>query len=232
MAYEASKNPDAGAEYGFLDLEPSCAATVPPAVADPQPYPGVVESHPYAVASTLLGFTFVADAAANDILVVTPWGTVRTVAVLPPVRIAITADIATRTGLPPCTVGATYVAEPVPTDVEIGPTGWLYVTTLPGKTALSGVPLGSVYAVNPLTGRMKLLATGFSSPVNLAVTPRGRVYVAELFANRISTISDGEPSPVVTLPQPAALEYAHGKLYASVNALSRTGAAALVTVEP
>ena len=54
---------------------------------------------------------------------------------------------------PACVVGEEYAFEPVPTDVEFGPDGWLYVSSLPGgpEDASLGAR-GAVFRVNPWTG--------------------------------------------------------------------------------
>ncbi len=44
----------------------------------------------------------------------------------------VTKESAAALELPDCVVGVTYAFEPVPTDVEVGKDGYLYVTTLPG----------------------------------------------------------------------------------------------------
>ena len=56
----------------------------------------------------------------------------------------------TRSGLPALRVGLYYWFEPVPTDVEIGPDGWLYVCSLPGGPEDGSLGAqGRVYKVNP-----------------------------------------------------------------------------------
>jgi len=52
----------------------------------------------------------------------------RTVAVLPGVPQRITPSAAIQNGLPLCTAGRIYTSEPVPTDVEVGPDGFWYVS--------------------------------------------------------------------------------------------------------
>ena len=49
------------------------------------------------------------------------------------------------------------------------------------RTAASA-PQGRVYKVNPKSGKVKLVAGGFISTVDLAVANNGDIYVAELFA--------------------------------------------------
>ena len=55
-----------------------------------------------------------------------------TLAVLDPAGIELTEEAVGMFGLPECVTGLTYFAEPVPTDIEMGPDGNLHVTTLPG----------------------------------------------------------------------------------------------------
>ncbi|WP_421734905.1 ScyD/ScyE family protein [Cellulomonas sp.] len=150
LAFERAANPDGAVEYSFTDLDPACAALVPPELA---PYTGAVDSHAYG-SLMLPGVTYVADAGANALLKVDRSGQVSTVAVLPPVPVEVTAEIAGAIGLPACVVGHEYNLEPVPTDVELGHDGWLYVSTLPGGPEDGSLgPIGSVYKVNPWTGR-------------------------------------------------------------------------------
>ena len=154
-AYEVRHNPDGGQSYGFQGLSDECAASVPDYIGG-EPYPGIVESHPYAVANALgAGGWYVADAAANAILHVSPRGRVSLVDVLPAQKVAITAEAAQMLGLPECTVGKKYAFEPVPTDVEVDQaTGKLVVSLLPGGPEDDSLGArGAVYRVNPKTHR-------------------------------------------------------------------------------
>jgi hypothetical protein len=216
--YEATRNPDQHQSYGLQGLTPECAAQLPPD-AGLLPYQGIVDSHPYAV-TPVWGGWLVADAGANAILKVSWWGDVHTVAVLPPqAPITVTAEGAAADGLPACVAGTKFVAEPVPTDVEVGRDG-LYVSTLPGGPEDPGLGArGSVYKVNPWNGSVKQIATGFAGAVNLAISPWGQIYVSELFGNQVSTIVHGQPQPVVSLPSPSGLEWSRGKLYVATSSL-------------
>jgi hypothetical protein len=146
--YENRVNPDQGTTYGFRDIDPTCAAKWPTANG-PATYTGAVDSHPYATYVRRDGWIYVADAGGNDVLLVSPSGhTIRTVATLPGIPLSITSDVASGMGLDPCFVGSTYYFEPVPTDIEVGPTGTVYVTSLPGGP--EGPQLGargSVFAI-------------------------------------------------------------------------------------
>ncbi|MFU8874437.1 ScyD/ScyE family protein [Micromonospora sp. SL4-19] len=227
--YEATVNPDQVNSYGFQGLTPECAAQVPAEIGA-DPYPGIVESHPYSVAILPDGSRAVADAAGNDIVRVAPNGTISTIAVLPPAPSVITAELAASVGLPDCTVGKIYNFEPVPTDVELGRDGLLYVSSLPGGPEdPSFGARGGVYSVNPTTGKVTRIASGFLGATNLAVAPDGTIYVAELFGNRISTVSRGGAKPFANVPFPAAVEWANGKLYATTDVF---GNGSVVTITP
>nr|WP_277818507.1 ScyD/ScyE family protein [Cellulosimicrobium arenosum] len=216
-AFEERRNPDAKVTYGFRDIRRSCLDQLPEELR-PQ-YQGIVESHPYATTSAV-GVTFVADAAANSILSVDWRGTVRTVAVLPAQPVRITAEIAAGQGLPECVVGKDYWFEPVPTDVEIGPWGQLYVTTLPGGPEDDSLGArGAVHTVSPFTGKVRTVATGLLSPTGLAVDVRGTVYVAELFGGQVSTPARKGPQAVVTVPLPGDVEITSKGLLATTNVL-------------
>jgi hypothetical protein len=215
-AYEASRNPDAANTYGFLDLGPTCAAKVPPEIGG-EPYTGTIDSNPYALANAPGGGWYVADSGANAILKVSSRGSVRTVAVLPPQPITLTAQMAQSIGLPPCTVGATYAFEPVPTDVEVNRWGGLIVSLLPGgpEDASLGAR-GSVVRVTT-SGAVRRIAGGFLGATNVALDGHGRIYVAELFANRISVLRNGVVRPFADIASPASVEIARGRLYASTD---------------
>ncbi len=110
----------------------------------------------------------VADAAANDILHVQANGTVDWVAVLTPVD------------LPPGQIDP----QPVPTSVAIGPDGAYYVgelTGFPGTPGLARVwriAPGSRHVFCPSTA-CALVASGFTSIMDLAFGPDGTLYVVE-----------------------------------------------------
>ncbi|MDZ5621550.1 ScyD/ScyE family protein [Nocardioides sp. HM23] len=220
-AHEQATNPDGEATYGAPSLSPECAAQWPTGPeAPPQEYDGIVESHPYGTA-TAGGPVYVADAAGNSILKVRRDGTVSTLAVLPAIPVEITQEFADSADLPDCAVGHSYRFEPVPTDVEIGPDGLLYVSSLPGGPEDGTVP-GGVFTVDPANGNHTQIATDLVSATGLDVAANGDVFVSELFAGKITRIAagGGAQSTFVRVPFPAAVELEGDFVYASVNVLS------------
>ncbi len=153
---------------------PECAAQFP-AEGLPATYGGIVESHPYATATTRRA-VYVADAAANAVFRVRG-RKVTTVAVLPPVPVKITSTVASSMGLPACAVGRTYHFESVPTDVEVARNGDLYVSTLPGGPE-DGTMAGhaAVYRIDPdaKLPRARKVAGGLTSATGLAVSLDGQ----------------------------------------------------------
>jgi hypothetical protein len=185
--YEARRNPDKRNTYGTTSTDPCVTAAVAAATGGP------------------------ADAGGNDLLEVDARGRISTLAVLPVQPLTITAEVAAGLGLPDCTIGTVYRFEPVPTDVEVGRHGELFVTTLPGGPEVGA--RGSVYRVNARNGRSQLLATGFAGATNLALY-RGRIYVSEFFAGRLSTVSGGGAKLYRPLPGVVSVESGNGHLYA------------------
>lgn len=217
--YETNQNPDGEQEYAFADADEECVAEMPRRF---RPYTGIVDSHPYATAR--LGDTrYVADAAGNAILAVDDEGSISTVAVLPPQPLTVTAEVAEANGMPDCVVGQDFGFEPVPTDVETGPDGMLYVTTLPGGP--EDPSLGNraaVHRIDPGTGELETVADGLLSATGLDVSPNGDIYVAELFAGRISRIPAGgsEAEKWRSVPLPGDVTYQDGSLWATRNVLT------------
>jgi len=223
LDFEQATNPDGGQTYGFVGLPANCLAKLPPEL---QPYQGIVESNPYKVA-TLNPYSFaVADAAGNSIVSVVN-GNTSTVAVLPPIPQRITPSNFRELGLPLCTVGRNYQSEPVPTDVEVGPDGYWYVSALPGGPELPGY--GSVYRIDPHSGSVELVTRGLSGAVDLAVADDGTIYIAEIFANKISQYADGALSTVVDVSSPGAVEITDdGTIYATTGVFGPAGDVVIV----
>jgi hypothetical protein len=213
--FERRYNPDKRNSYGLVDpndVSSACKAELTAAHV-PLSYRGQYDSHPYAVASLGHGSWAVADAGGNDVLKVDRWGHVSLIAVLPAQPLHVSSAMATALGVQDCG-GVTYRFEPVPTDVEVGPHGKLYVTTLAGGPESPALGArSSVYQVG--WGWTHRIATGFAAATNLAVTPGGCIYVAQLGAGTIARVDDGHGVTVATLPGVAAVEWANGHLYAS-----------------
>lgn len=80
----------------------------------------------------------------------------------------------------------------MPTDVEKGEGGILYVTTLPGGPEDPSLGArGAIHRVDPKTGDVETLVRRLLSPTGLAIADNGDMYVAELFRNRISRVAAG-----------------------------------------
>jgi hypothetical protein len=220
--FEKTHNPDGKTRYG-VDHPSACVAKALSALQIPVSYKGEVDSHPYAVTYLGQGAWAVADAGGNDVLRVDHHGHISVISLLPRQPVKITKQFAAANGLPACAIGVTYNFEPVPTDVEVGPHGKLYATTLPGgPEGPSGGNPGSVYSLHA-NGKPGRVATGFAGATNLAVDARGNVYVAEISSGTISSIWHGAPRKQLSLPGVVGLEYANGHFYASTAPLASGG---------
>jgi len=212
-AFERRANPDRVVRYGFLNLGPACRAQLD----GPARYRGIEETHPFSTTSNR-GTTYVADAGANAIFAIGPRGRVRSVAPLPGVVAPVSAATAEQRNLPDCAIGKRYRFESVPTDVEVGPDGKLYVSTLGGQD--DGSPISVIYRINPRNGRTVKVAGGLVTATGLAVARDGTMYVAELFAGRITRIGPGgRRSTFKSQPLPGDVEVRDGRVYATVNVL-------------
>ena len=132
-AYERAHNPDRTITYG-VPRPSACVRKAFKALdGGPAGYAGRVDSHPVAVAGA--GTTwFVADAGANAVLRVDAAGTVSLVNVLPHQPFRFSSQTVRALGLPSCVVGATYYAEAVPTDLDVGPGATSTSRPGPGST--------------------------------------------------------------------------------------------------
>jgi hypothetical protein len=214
-AYEEANNPDKINHYGVTNPS-QCVIDAFNAAGFPYDYNGQKDSHAYSV-TAFKDKWIVADAGANALWKIDNKGKIRTLAVLPPQPTTITADMATALGFPDCVVGITYNFEPVPTDVEVGKDGYLYVTTLPGgpESPVLGAR-GKVWKVNPYTGKAWVIARGFLGATNLAIGKYGEIYVSELFGGEISVVRHGKRSSYVSLPGVVAVETSRsGELWAA-----------------
>jgi hypothetical protein len=231
--YEKRANPDDEVEYGLLNTPKWCLKKLPKQI--PQPYTGVKESHPYATA-TADGVTYVADAGANAVFAVSPDGVISTVALIKPVKAKVTRAAAEANGLPRCTIGKRFALEGVPTDIEVGPDGKLYVTSLPGGPEDGSLGAnGRVLKINPTSGKVRTITGGLISPTGVAVAANGDLYVAQLFIGVISRIKAGsaKAKPYLEVPLPAAVEATPTGLLATINALpGKKPKGKVVTITP
>jgi hypothetical protein len=233
FAYEKQANPDGKFKYGFLKTPKSCLSQLPKQV--PGSYSGHKESHPYATA-VANGVTYVADAGANAVVAISPTGVFSTVAALKPVKLKVTADAAAANHLPRCTVGKKYAVEAVPTDIEVGPGGLLYVTSLPGGPEDPSFGLnGRVLRIDPATGKVSTVVEGLLSPTGVAVASNGDIYVAQLFKGEISKVKAGKhkAKTYLKVALPAAVEVTPTGLLATINALpGKKPKGQVVTITP
>lgn len=158
---------------------------------NPHPGNGVPASNPFDVFSLGGSAALVADAAANDLLLVNIKGQVQVVAVFPN-EVVSTADIKALLGCPgsgagPCFLPAAMPAQPVPTSVAVGPGGYIYVGELKGFPA----PLNEsrIWRIAPWANWAQCGSSpdceivfdgGFTSIIDLAFGPDGLLYVVEL----------------------------------------------------
>jgi streptogramin lyase len=140
------------------------------------------------------------------------------------VKFVATTEFADVNNLPDCVVGKRYNFEPVPTDVEVGKGGWLWVTLLPGgpEDGSTGAQ-GRLVKVKIKTGKVREVASGFAGATGLAVADNGDVYVAQLFGGQVSRIKAGstKAKPYAEVMMPAAVEWADGDLFVSAQVLSQ-----------
>ncbi|MCC2593605.1 ScyD/ScyE family protein [Tessaracoccus sp. OS52] len=220
-AYEIANNPDADVQYG---LSPADAAANPDCVAEmtaigfPASYTGAdVEPDSHAYGLEVVGNTaYVADAGANAVLTVNlKTGEIDTLAVLPAREAVITEAAATAFGIPSCE-GLTYAFEAVPTDIEIGPDGWLYVASLPGGPEDDSLGArGAVYRIDPNSGDLELYVEGLLSPTGIALDGSGNLYVASMFGAGILKVASGslDVSVLVEVPLAADVDVQGNTLY-------------------
>lgn len=214
---EKKQNPDGKFRYGFQNLPKNCY--LDPMM--PTQTWGLKETHPYAT-TVHNGTTYVVDAGANAVFAFGADGSVRSFMV--PAAIAkVTPAAAKGMELPDCTVGTKIALDSVPTDIEVGPDGNLYVTSLPGGPEDGSLgALGRVIRINPTTGKAKTVVTGLFSPTGLAVASNGDMYVAQLFPGIIAKVAAGSKKavPFVEVKFPGDVEIApNGGLVATAKAL-------------
>jgi len=233
LAYENASNPDSVNTYGIADPTPCQSELLAPLGG--ANYTGLIDSHAYSVAAWGRAW-LLADAGGNDLLAVDGHGNISTIAVFPAQQIKITQAFLDA-NFPPdvdtsCLVGATYGFEPVPTDVEVGRNGSVYVTTLPGGAEDDSLGAnGAVWRVNPWNGHVKKIASGLLGATNLALSD-GKIFVTELFAGRVSVVKGHHVRPYVDLPGAVSIEAGrHGTLYAGTIDPTSQGPGSIVRID-
>jgi len=158
------------------------------------------DSNPYGVLA-LPGRVLVADAAGNDIVEVRSNGAMRTLTRFPNSFVGDCAT-ASNNGVP------NAGCDPTPTDLKLGPDGFLYVSGLGGEAE------GHIWKVNATTGAIVEHHGGFPPLTGIAVAKDGTVYVASLFTSQVFRLNHGSMS-VADVPGPSGLDTdRNGTLYA------------------
>jgi hypothetical protein len=166
----------------------------------------LLESNPFDVAALPGGKALVADAEANDLLIVGQSGKVDWVATLPEEMVS-TDDIKDLVGCPDPAPGFEWVcdlpemleADPVATGVTIGPDGAYYVSELKGfpaprnESKVWRIEPGTRHAECGISPDCSVVADGFTSIVDLTSGPDGTVYVTELDEATWFAVESGLP---------------------------------------
>lgn len=222
-AYEKAVNPDKSTHYG-VDHPSQCVKNELAKLgtdAPPVNYTGEVDSHPYAVAAYGKSSWIVADAGGNDLVKVDRRGKISKVAVLPrqPYRVTSAGAVALGLAANSCLVGTVYNFEAVPTGVDVGRDGWLYVTTLAGGPESPALGARSkVYRVNPWTGHAYVVARGLSGATDLAIGQGGRIFVTEYYSGEVSVIRHGQARTLAKVPQAVSIAAPNKALYVGTTA--------------
>jgi len=166
---------------------------------DGQPRVDDADSNPYAVLA-LPGRTLVADAAGNDIVEVRANGSIRTLTVLP---VSFAGDCATA----PNNGVADGGCDPVPTDLALGPDGFVYAS------GLGSFAEGFVWKIDATTGEIVDTWGGLPPLTGVAVGDDGSVYASSLFVGLIFKFAPNGAVSLAEVPGPAGLDFARGVLY-------------------
>jgi hypothetical protein len=151
---------------------------------------GIIDTNPFDIEVLNGGSALVADAAANALLIINQRGDVDWIATLPDEG-ASTAHAKVLYGCPQqgeaivCN-NDTLPAQGVPTSVAVGPDGAYYVGELKGIPAPKGqsriwrIAPGTRHAMCGSSPACTVVASGFTSIVDLTMGPGNTLYVAEL----------------------------------------------------
>jgi hypothetical protein len=203
-AFEAAHNPDRGRGPGTRFGDPS------------------IDSDPYAFVAYRGGYA-VADAAGNDLLWVSPKGSISVIAVFPTQTVRLTAAERAAIGAPAL---KSISVQSVPTSVTVGPDGALYVGELTGVPFAPGK--ARVWRVSG--SKTSLYASGFTNISDLAFDGKNLLVLElttkGLLAKRshgalIRLAPDGRRKTIAAagLVDPSGLAVANGSIYISNNGL-------------
>jgi hypothetical protein len=144
------------------------------------PAGGPVDSNPYAVMAASDGL-LVVDAGGNDLLKVTPDGTISTLATFPNRMVTGPSSLK----MP---AGAQMPMEPVPTSVARGADGAYYVGELTGFP----FPVGGAHIHRVVPGKSPTTnAEGFTNVISLAFDGKGNLYVLEIVKDGLRFAEQG-----------------------------------------
>jgi hypothetical protein len=190
-----------------------------------------IDSDPYAFTPYRGGWA-VADAAANDLLWVSPSGAISVLAVFPTQTEFLTPAIDKAVGAPPSITS--ILVQSVPTSVAVGPGGYLYVGELTGAPFLPGT--AHIWKIIPGTTTPDLFASGFTNISDLAFDGKNllglEIAAKGLFDQKspgalIRVAPNGTRTVIASagLVAPAGLAIAGGKIYISNDGIfTGTGA--------
>lgn len=219
--------------------------------ADHNPHPTAIDSNPFDVEVLNGGDVLVADAGGNDLLIVDQKGRVDWIAVFPN-ELVSTANIKSLAGCPTpvpqlafaCGLPPSLPAQPVSTSVAVGPDGAYYVSELKGFPAPTGrsriwrIEPGARHANCATSPDCSIVATGFTSIVDLTFAPDGTLYVVEIDEASWAAVEFGvgslggtvnacnpttwtcsEVATGIPIPIGAAVDRRAGEVYLTINAL-------------
>jgi hypothetical protein len=219
--------------------------------ADNNPHTTAVDSNPFEVEVLNGGDALVADAGGNDVLIVDQNGRVDWIAVFQDENVS-TENIKLLAGCPnpvpqlafACDLPPELPAQPVSTSVAVGPDGAYYVGELKGFPAPTGrsriwrVEPGARHVNCATSPACSIVATGFTSIVDLTFGPDGTLYVVEIdeaswaavefgVGSKGGTVNACNPTTWtcsqvatgLTIPIGVAVDRHAGEVYVTVNAL-------------
>ena len=173
---------------------------------DENPDPAAIDSNLYG-AAFLDGMVYVADAGGNDILAIdTATNTVSTFAVTG----GLPAPFLPDSGNP--ARGGDMEIDSVPSTINVGPDGRLYVSFVSGGPFVPGIVPVLAYSVD---GSVETFAEGLTMVADLAFDSQGRMYASTISmdfinqaAGQISRVEDdGSLTMIAVVPVPAGIAF-------------------------